>query len=118
MIVDTCYDADHVIACHSRRLPDLCQDLRLRASQPELRDASRGELRRRSLQPAGVAAREKVTLLNLRNSLSTALIAAHAAGVAHWPGTLDVNRILAAELAGDFGWPSDPAFIASSGESR
>ncbi len=116
-IIDTCYDTDHILTCNSRRLADICKNLGLLATQPELRHASRATLRHRSIQPEGAGARDKVTVLNLRHSLCTALIAAHATGVGSWPGTLDINRLLTTRLAGSFGWLSDPAFIALARES-
>jgi hypothetical protein len=38
--LDTRYDAGHLLACHSRRLVDVCADLRLDVTQPELRGTS------------------------------------------------------------------------------
>ena len=115
-IMDTCYDADHVLGCRSRRLADICRDLGLHAPRPELRDASRAALRRQSVQAAGTAAREKVMVLNLRHALCTALVAAYAAELGHWPGALDINRLLADRLNGAFGWLADPAFAGPPGK--
>jgi hypothetical protein len=115
-ILDTCYDADHVLGHGSRRLADICRDLGLHAARPELRDASRAALRRDSVQAAGTAAREKVMVLNLRHALCTALVAAYATGLGRWPGALDVNRLLADRLNGAFAWLADPAFAATAGK--
>ncbi|HWG61380.1 MAG TPA: hypothetical protein VG253_06670 [Streptosporangiaceae bacterium] len=59
-------------------------------------------------------AREKITVLNLRHSLSTA-IAARAAGFARWQAGLNVNRLLAGELGSELGWIADPVFTALLG---
>jgi hypothetical protein len=116
-IVDTRYDAGHVLACASRRLVDVCAELRLEVTQPELRGTSMTALHRRWLEIQDVTAREKISVLNLRHSLSTALVAAHAAGLGRWPGGLNVNRLLAAGLGGAFGWLADPEFTALLGGS-
>jgi hypothetical protein len=116
-VIDTRYDAGHVLACRSRRLVDVCADLRLDVTQPELRGISMTALHRRWLETQDVTAREMITVLNLRHSLSTALVAAHAAGLGHWPGTLNVNQRLGASLAGAFGWLTSPKFTALLAES-
>ena len=73
-------------------------------------------LHRRWLESGDVTAREKITVLNLRHSLSTALVAARAAGLAHWRPGLNVNRLLARELGHAFGWLAHPVFTALLGE--
>lgn len=114
-IVDTRYDAGHILACTSRRLVDVCTDLRLDVTQPELRGTSMTALHRQWLQSGDVTAREKISVLNLRHSLSTALVAAHAAGLGCWEPGLNVNRLLATGLGGAFGWLSGPVFTALLG---
>jgi hypothetical protein len=111
-LLDTRYDTGPVLRCASRRLVDVCAELRLDVTQPELRGTSMTALHRRWLERAETSAREKITVLNLRHALSTALVAAHAAGLASWPPGLNVNTILAAGLDGTLGWLRDPAFIA------
>ena len=66
-------------------------------TQPELRGTSMTALHHCWLEN-GDAAREKITVLNLRHSLSTAIVAARAAGAAHWQPGLNVNQILAGQL--------------------
>jgi hypothetical protein len=114
--LDTRYDAGHLLACQSRRLVDVCADLRLDVTQPELRGISMTALHRRWLESGDVMAREKITVLNLRHALSTAMVAARAAGLAHWQPGLNVNRVLAAELGGAFGWLAHPVFTALLGD--
>ena len=115
--VDTRYDAGHIRASKSRRLVDVCADLRREVTQPELRGISMTALHRRWLQSGDVTAREKITVLNLRHSLSTAMVAARAAGLAHWRPGLNVNKILAGELGDAFGWLAHPVFTALLGEA-
>jgi hypothetical protein len=112
--LDTRYDAGHVLACRSRRLVDVCADLSLDVTQPELGGASMTALHRRWLESGDVTAREKITVLNLRHSLSTAIVAARAAGLARWQPGLNVNQLLASEL-GTLGWTASPAFTALLG---
>jgi hypothetical protein len=114
--LDTRYDTGHLLACQSRRLVDVCADLRLDVTQPELRGISMTALHRRWLESGDITAREKITVLNLRHSLSTALIAARVAGLAHWQPDLNVNRLLAAELGDAFGWLAHPVFTALLGD--
>jgi hypothetical protein len=114
-ILDTRYDAGHVLACESRRLVDVCADLRLDVTQPELRGTSMTALHRRWLETGDAAAREKIAVLNLRHSLSTVLVAARAAGLGSWQPGLNVNRLLAAELGEAYGWLASPAFAALLG---
>jgi len=116
--LDTRYDTGHLLACRSRRLVDVCADLLLDVTQPELRGTSMTALHRRWLELGDVTAREKITVLNLRHSLSTAMVAARAAGLAHWQPGLNVNRLLARELGDAFGWLAHPVFTALLGESN
>ncbi len=111
-ILDTRYDTGHILRCASRRLVDVCADLNLDVTQPELHGTSMTALHRRWLEQAETAAREKITVLNLRHALSTALVAARAAGLASWPPGLNVNAMLAADLDSTLGWLRHPIFTA------
>ena len=115
--LDTRYDAGHILACRSRRLVDVCADLRLDVTQPELHGTSMTALHRRWLDLGDVTAREKITVLNLRHSLSTAMVAARAAGLARWQPSLNVNRLLASELGDVLSWLAHPGFTALLGET-
>jgi len=111
-VLDTRYDADEVLGCQSRRLVDVCTDLGLDVTQPELRGVSMTALHRQWLATSAPAARERITVLNLRHSLSAALVALRATGRAHWHGQLNVNRVLAAGLGDGLSWTSSPTFAA------
>jgi hypothetical protein len=67
-LLDTRYDTRHVLQCPSRRLVDICADLGLDVTQPELRGTSMTALHRRWLERAETSAREKITVLNLRHA--------------------------------------------------
>ena len=111
-LLDTRYDTGPVLQHPSRRLVDVCAELHLNVAQPELCGTSMTALHRRWLEREETLAREKITVLNLRHALSTALVAVHAAGLASWPAGLNVNKMLATGLDGALGWPADPVFAA------
>jgi hypothetical protein len=55
-------------------------------------------------------ARERISVLNVRHSLATALVALRAARQGTWDGTLNANRLLLNQLAGAFEWCGSPVF--------
>lgn len=109
-VIDTRYDSSHLLECRSRRLVDVCTSLCLDVSQPELRGVSMTALHREWLVNRDDVARERISVLNLRHSLSTCLVALRAAHRGTWGGTLNVNRLLADQLAGTFTWFGSAAF--------
>lgn len=109
-IIDTRYDTDHVVGCTSRRLVDVCADLGLDVTQPELRGTSMTAVHRAWLERGDPEMRERVTVLNLRHSLSTALVALYAAGRVCWDAPFNVNRLLANQLEDRFDWLNHPTF--------
>ena len=114
--LDTRYDAGHVLACQSRRLVDVCADLRLDVTQPELRGASMTALHRRWTEHGDTTAREKITVLNLRHSLSTAIVAARAAGLAPLAARPERQPAAGRRAGQRIGWTASPAFTALLGE--
>jgi hypothetical protein len=109
-VIDTRYDIGHLLHGTSRRLVDVATELRLDVTQPELRGTSMTALHRTWLNAGNAAARERISVLNLRHSLSTALIALRAAGRGQWPGTLNVNQLIADRAAGAWPWLDSPAY--------
>lgn len=115
--LDTRFDAGHLLSDASRRLVDVCTELGLDVTQPELRGTSMTALHRRWIEQDDTTAREKISVLNVRHSLSTAYVAAHAAGLGHWdPQGLNVNRALARGTAGAWSWLTSPTFTDLLGE--
>ncbi|MFD7581426.1 hypothetical protein [Kitasatospora sp. NPDC059817] len=115
-IIDTRYDAGHLLDGTSRRLVDVCTELGLDVTQPELRSTSMTSLHRRWLEKNDIEARERVSVLNLRHSLSTALVAVSAAGLGGWGEVgLNVNRMIAAHAEG-WGWLQSRTFQDLLGE--
>ncbi|MFE7132704.1 hypothetical protein ACFVIM_17785 [Streptomyces sp. NPDC057638] len=109
--VDTRYDAGHLLTGTSRRLVDVCTELGLDVTQPELRGTSMPALHRRWTDGADTEGRERVSVLNLRHSLSTAYVAARTEGLGHWaPDGLNINRVLARGADGAWGWLTHPTF--------
>lgn len=111
-VIDTRYDISHVLSGTSRRLVDVCADLELDVTQPELRGTSMTALHRRWTETGDTTAREKISVLNLRHSLSTALAALHASGIGRREAGLNVNRMLADGLDDAFAWTASPVFTA------
>ncbi|HEY2673122.1 MAG TPA: hypothetical protein VGJ07_22530 [Rugosimonospora sp.] len=111
-VVDTRFDAGHVLSNTSRRLVDVCGELRLDVTQPELARKSMTALHRDWLERGDVEARERVTVLNLRHSLSAAYVALRAAGQVSWRTPLNVNANLAEQWAGRVDWLEHPTFQA------
>ncbi|GHF33488.1 hypothetical protein GCM10010218_13230 [Streptomyces mashuensis] len=116
--LDTRFDAGHLLTGASRRLVDVCTELGLDVTQPELRGTSMTALHRRWLEHADPTAREKISVLNVRHSLSTAYVAARTAGLGHWEprGGLNVNQTLADHAADAWDWLTSPTFTDLLGE--
>ncbi len=98
-----------MLGCTSRRLVDVCTDLGLDVTQPELR-GSMTAMHRAWLATHDPELRERLTVLNLRHSLSTALVALYALGMVRWPRGFNVNRLLYQQLAGRYAWLDSPVF--------
>ncbi|RZU48761.1 hypothetical protein EV385_0485 [Krasilnikovia cinnamomea] len=110
-VLDTRFDAGHLLTGRSRRLVDVCGELALDVTQPELARHSMTALHRRWMISCDTEARERITALNLRHSLSTALVGLHAAGLANCHH-VNVNALLARHLSGRLGWLDHPTFRA------
>lgn len=91
--IDTRYDIDSLLLGTSRRLVDVATELRLDVSQPELGKNSMTALHKLFLSEGTELVREKLMVLNLRHSLSTAIIAAIKLGEVRQE-ELNVNRLI------------------------
>ncbi len=110
VVVDTRYDTDGVLSGTSRRLVDVCTELGLDVTQPELARTSMTALHRVWLDDRNPSARERITVLNLRHGLSAAYVALRSADLGRWHPCLNVNQILDQQLNGAFAWLADPKF--------
>ncbi|MEV6588145.1 hypothetical protein [Streptomyces acidicola] len=109
--LDTRYDAGHLLTGASRRLVDVCNELGLDVTQPELLKVTMPAWHRRWLDEGQAEGRERVSVLNLRHSLSTAYVAARTADLGQWPTTgLNVNQALTDGAKGAWAWLDDPVF--------
>jgi len=111
-VVDSRYDAGGILRGASRRLVDVCTELGLDVTQPELARTSMTALHRRWLDCGDLSARERISVLNLRHGLSAGYVALRSAGLAGWGGNLNVNRVLDRQLGGAFAWLATPVFRA------
>lgn len=109
--LDTRFDAGHLLSGKSRRLVDVCTELGLDVTQPELLKVTMPAWHRRWVENGDQEGRERVSVLNLRHSLSTAYVAAHAAGLGRWAeGGLNVNSAIAEGAKGAWDWLDNPIF--------
>ncbi|KOU50097.1 hypothetical protein [Streptomyces sp. WM6378] len=108
--LDTRYDAGHLLDGHSRRLVDVCTELGLDVTQPELLSTSMPAWHRKWIGERATEGRERISVLNLRHSLSTAYVAALAAGLTPRGQQVNVNKILATGAKGAWGWLEHPTF--------
>jgi hypothetical protein len=110
VVVDSRYDAGGILRGTSRRLVDVCTELDMDVTQPELARTSMTALHRGWLNAADTSARERITVLNLRHSLSAGYVALRSAGLGSWGAPLNVNQVLDRQLGGVFDWLASPVF--------
>ncbi len=96
-VFDTRYDVDHLPIGASRRLVDVCGDLKLDVRQPELARGSMTKLQRDFLEDGSESIREQLLTLNVRHSLSTALVACLGMGLVS-VGARNVNQLVHQEM--------------------
>jgi hypothetical protein len=109
-IIDTRYDADKILSGKSRRLVDVCAELCLDVTQPELKRTSMTALHHRWLDRGDPSDRERITVLNLRHGLSASYVALLSTGLGVWAGSVNVNQVLDRQLNGKLGWLATPEF--------
>jgi hypothetical protein len=110
VVIDSRYDAGAILSGTSRRLVDVCTELGLDVTQPELTRISMTALHRVWLGDGDTSARERITVLNLRHGLSAAYVALRSAGLARWHRAVNVNQVLASQLGDVFAWLDSPTF--------
>ncbi|MBV9140886.1 MAG: hypothetical protein JO115_08200 [Pseudonocardiales bacterium] len=96
-VFDTRYDVDHLPIGASRRLVDVCGDVKLDVRQPELARGSMTKLQRHFLEHGSESIREQLLTLNVRHSLSTALVACLGMGLVS-VGARNVNQLVHQEM--------------------
>lgn len=96
-VFDTRYDIDHLPVGASRRLVDVCGDLELDVTQPELARGSMTKLQRDFIAHGNESIRDQLLTLNVRHSLSTALVACIGLGLVS-VGTRNINQLIRQEM--------------------
>lgn len=109
-VIASRYDTGHILTGASRRLVDVCTELDLDVTQPELGRTSMTALHRDWLTRGNVSARERITVLNLRHGLSAAYVALKSTALADWDSQVNVNHVLDQQLGGRFAWLASPVF--------
>jgi len=89
-VFDTRYDAGHILTGKSRRLVDVCEEISLAVSQPEL-VGSMTKMQNKYLESGDVFIMERLATMNIRHSLSAALVCLYSQGYVHWDGIFNVN---------------------------
>lgn len=110
-IIDTRYDSDHLLQGASRRLVDVCLELELDVTQPELAKGSMTKLQNNFLQNRHEAVREQLLTLNIRHSLSTAVVACVGLGLLK-ATRQNINDLLHQELRSSVEYIADTQFQA------
>jgi hypothetical protein len=75
-------------------------------------------LHRKWLNSGDISARERISVLNLRHSLSTAYVAARGSGLTTWAEPINVNQAIANGATGMWDWLTSPTFSNLLGASR
>jgi hypothetical protein len=109
-VFDTRYDLDSMLKRKSRRLVDVCQELRLDVSQPEI-DSSMTKMQNDFYSLGDKAIMERLSVLNIRHSLSAALLSDFFLTGTRPSKKINVNRVLQRNLAGRFEYLLDKTFL-------
>lgn len=98
-VFDTRFDMTSLPRCRSRRLVDVCEAVKLGVAQPEIR-GSMTAMQREYTKSGDRDIRERLTVMNIRHALSAALLYLWSSERLVWQHTLNVNRIIHANLTG------------------
>ncbi len=96
-VFDTRYDVDHLPLGASRRLVDVCGDVKFDVRQPELARGSMTKLQRDFLEHGSESICEQLLTLNVRHSWSTALVACLGMGLVSVDAR-NVNQLVYQEM--------------------
>jgi hypothetical protein len=110
-IFDTRYDMDNFLDAKSRRLVDVCCECNLDVEQPEL-VGSMTKMQNEFLASQDSTIMEKIAVLNLRHSFSTALLYCIYSMQKRPNRQIKVNRILQRNLDGVFDYVNSDKFQA------
>lgn len=88
-VIDTRFDTGPILTGRSRRLVDVCTELGLDVTQPELGSKSMTALHRQWTDHRNTEARERITVLNPPGSHTASVLAAMAQFCAAWAPVYD-----------------------------
>jgi hypothetical protein len=110
-IFDTRYDLDFLLQGNSRRLVDVCAECNLLVAQPEI-SGSMTKMQNRYFRTNETLIMEKLMVLNIRHSLSSALLYLIAKARNKPMRAVNVNKILFHNLNGHFSYINGDEFRA------
>jgi len=110
-IFDTRYDLDFLLQGNSRRLVDVCAECNLLVAQPEI-SGSMTKMQNRYYSTNDTSIMEKLMVLNIRHSLSSALLYLIAKAGNRPKRAVNVNKILFHNLNGHFSYINGGEFRA------
>ena len=110
-IFDTRYDLEFLLQGNSRRLVDVCAECNLLVAQPEI-SGSMTKMQNEYYRTSDTMIMEKLMVLNIRHSLSSALLYLIAKARHKPKRTVNVNKILFHNLNGHFSYINGGEFKA------
>jgi hypothetical protein len=109
-IFDTRYDIVGVLKNKSRRLVDVCQEFKFNVAQPEI-DSSMTKMQNNFYSFGDKSIMERISVLNLRHSLSAALLF-NFFKIGIMPSKkINLNKIMQRNLQGKFKYLQDKQFL-------
>ena len=108
-VFDSRYDLEILLKKKSRRLVDVCEECRLEVVQPEI-GSSMTKMQNDFYASGGKNIMEKLSILNIRHSLSAAILFLMHRDKCKASMAINVNRILRQNLAGQFDYVSEKEF--------
>lgn len=110
-VLDTRYDLGAMLKNKSRRLVDVCTELNLDVSQPELK-GSMTKMQNEFIDFGTEIIMEKLSILNLRHSLSALILCYYYLEDNTNPTPLNVNDIMYRNLKGKYAYVKSDSFAA------
>jgi len=108
-VFDSRYDMEALLRKKSRRLVDVCEECRLKVAQPEI-SSSMTKMQNVFYASGEKNIMEKLSILNIRHSLSTAILFLMHRDKCKVSRAINVNRILRRNLANQFDYVSGKEF--------
>jgi hypothetical protein len=110
-VFDTRYDLDSFLAGKSRRLVDVCTECNLDVTQPEIKSSMTG-MQRDFYRTQDSGIRQRLTVVNIRHSLSAALLYCYFRRGYKPAKTVNVNKIIYNNLQNHLDYVREQQFEA------